>query len=125
MDKAVFHHLALPQRLPGSEDLNVDEIETNIVSRLIAACRLMFATTTAFHPGVPAGSHQLSLSTAWSTIERSLAVSHGVNRKGRINKAHLLSELRSLAGAATSRPEALVLHVRSQNAAILIHTAQV
>jgi len=124
MERTVFHHLALPQRLPGAEDANIDEVEATIAGRLVAACRLMFATTTAFHPNLASGPGQSTASDTWSTIERAVSTSHSVNKGGRINKPRLLAQLESLARATSSRPEALVLHIRRQNAAILIHKVQ-
>lgn len=122
MERTVFNHLALPQRLPGAEDANIDEVEATIAARLVAACRLMFATTTAFHPNSAVGSgRRLTASDAWNTIDRAISASRSVNKGGRVNKPRLLAQLESLARATSSRPEALVLHIRRQNAAILIH----
>lgn len=124
MERTIFNHLALPPRLPGAEDANIDEVEASIAARLVAACRLMFATTTAFHPSPAVGSGRLTASEAWNTIDRAISASHIVNKGGRVNKPHLLAQLRSLALATSSRPEVLVLHIRRQNAAVLIHRVQ-
>lgn len=124
MERTIFNHLALPPRLPGAEDANIDEVEASIAARLVAACRLMFATTTAFHPSPAVGSGRLTASEAWNTIDRAISASYTVNKGGRVNKPRLLAQLRSLALATSSRPEVLVLHIRRQNAAVLIHRVQ-
>jgi hypothetical protein len=126
MERTVFHHLALPQRLPGAEEANIDEVEATIAGRLVAACRLMFATTTTFHPNLASGPGpgRLTASDAWDTIDRAISASHSVNKGGRVNKPLLLAQLESLARPTSTRPEALVLHIRRQNAAVLIHRVQ-
>ncbi|KAK1833011.1 hypothetical protein QBC39DRAFT_381058 [Podospora conica] len=122
MERTVFNHLALPQRLPGAEDGNIDEVEATIADRLAAACRAM----SAIDPTMPGpDGPTLTPSPArncWNAIHRAIVASRSVNKGGRVNKTHLLVQLQSLAQATPNRPEALVLHIRRQNAAIVVYT---
>ncbi|KXX81310.1 hypothetical protein MMYC01_201930 [Madurella mycetomatis] len=110
MNESVFHHLALPQRLPHSEEANLDEIEAALIDQLITATRLMHDSQR----GGP--TLQSKASDAWESIRRCLVVSKAVNRGGKVNREKLLWELRSMAPS-----DALLLHVRSQNAALFMH----
>ncbi|GAB1316962.1 hypothetical protein MFIFM68171_07172 [Madurella fahalii] len=110
MDESVFHHLALPQRLPHSEEANLDEIETALIDRLIIATRLMQGPER----GEP--TIQSKASIAWGSIRRCLDACKAVNHGGNVNREKLLSELRCM-----TPTDVLVLHIRSQNAALLVH----
>ena len=104
--KALYYHLALPDRLPQSQDMNIRDVEIALMDHLIAACRM-------FRDVESARSIHCSF---WDSIRLSLAASKMINLGGRIDRAVLLGELRTLRDR-----EFLVLHVQSQNAGILIH----
>jgi hypothetical protein len=99
MDAAIFAHLALPAQLPQSEDGNLDAIEACLVDHLLATARTM--------RDLP--SHE-------ALGPRCLIVSKAVNSGGIVNKSKFLAELGHLGVG-----NALVLYIRSQNAALLIH----
>ena len=65
--ESIFNHLVLPQKLPGQQDINIEEIEINVLTRLIDACRAL---------GEAAGPE---LVEAWSTLGRSLRVCLDLN----------------------------------------------
>lgn len=117
MDEALFNHLALPPRLPHGEDPNLDAIEASLVDWLIDGARFMQERDgrgpSTYYQG-PA--KELTASAAWSSILQCLVSSKAVNRDGRINRTRLLTEMSCMTGT-----NALVLHIRSQNAALLIH----
>ena len=100
--ESVFNHLVLPQKLPRQQDIDSEEIEINVLTRLIDACRAL---------GEAAGPE---LVEAWSTLGRSLRVCLDLNL-GRLEKASLLQEFNKL-----GQNQLLILYVQEQNAALLI-----
>lgn len=109
MEKLLFHHLALPQHLPHTEDANLDDVEARLTDHLLAAVRLMRDSA--------AGDELRSeASSVWERLRQCLIVSKTVTRDGRVNKTRLLSELRRMTAL-----DAIFLDIRSQNAALLIH----
>ncbi|KAK0726366.1 hypothetical protein B0T21DRAFT_453008 [Apiosordaria backusii] len=113
MEVALFNHLALPVRVPASEDSNLDEIEIKLTDHLIANVRHMCEATRQPYQ---ANSHSSDIPKAWDSIRLCLELSKAVNRSGRVNRTTLLSELRYL-----GPNNALIIHISSQNAALLIH----
>jgi hypothetical protein len=110
MDRSIFCHLALPERLPHSENADLDEIEAGLIDRaLVSACRMQ---------NVAAEESNLrdKASHAWECIRLCLLASKCANRRGRVSKRELLSEIASM-----TVPGALLLYIRSQNAALLVH----
>lgn len=110
MESALFYHLVFPPKLPQKEDANLDEIEATLVAHLVAAARAMIETS----PSGGLGLQQAS--SAWEFLERCLRATRSVNRHGGVNKTRLLAEMRSMRASDT-----LFIHVRSQNAGIIIH----
>ncbi|KAK4171158.1 hypothetical protein QBC36DRAFT_367904 [Triangularia setosa] len=113
MEVALFNHLALPVHVPPSEDSNLDEIEMELTDRLIADVRLMCEKTRQQYQ---VDAHPSYISKAWDAIRLCLESSKAVNRNGRVNRTTLLSEFRYL-----GRRNALIIHISSQNAALLVH----
>ncbi|KAK0642864.1 hypothetical protein B0T16DRAFT_354150 [Cercophora newfieldiana] len=113
MDSALFHHFALPQRLPGAEDNKLDEVEALLVDHLVRA---------ADRVRRPAGreTHDYPLrenvTSAWSSVANFLTASKTVNRGGLVNSAKLRTELGCLGVGG-----ALLLYIRSQNAALFVY----
>jgi hypothetical protein len=100
--ESVFNHLVLPQKLPRQQDINIEEIEINVLTRLLDACDTL---------GEAAGP---GLVEAWMTLGRSLRVCLDLNL-GRLEKASLLREFHNL-----RQNHLLILYVQEQNAALLI-----
>ncbi|KAK3356620.1 hypothetical protein B0T25DRAFT_603140 [Lasiosphaeria hispida] len=119
MDCSLFNHLALPPRLPSGEDPNINEIEDSAIDLLLAGAQLLRGgpSTFASHPdnGQTLQTNKAS-NDAWESVHRCLEASKLVNRRGQVNKLDLVSRLRCMTAT-----DALVLHIRSQNAALLIH----
>ncbi|KAH6855507.1 hypothetical protein B0I37DRAFT_395568 [Chaetomium sp. MPI-CAGE-AT-0009] len=109
MGKSLFHHLALPQHLPQSEDENLHDVEARLTDQLLVAARLMRDSA--------AGDELRSeASGVWERLRQCLVVSKAVTRDGRVDRMRLLSELRTMTAL-----DAILLDIRSQNAALLIH----
>ncbi|KAK4169727.1 hypothetical protein QBC43DRAFT_37606 [Cladorrhinum sp. PSN259] len=104
MDKSLFHHLALPPRLPQREDPHLDDVEESLVHQLIGAARSMVA------------SHETANSTTWESVRKCLAISRSINSGGRINKTRLMAEMKAM-----YPKDFLILHIRSQNAGLIVH----
>jgi len=109
--ESLFHHFALPQRLPGSEEDNLDEIEGAFVNRLDRAAWTMRTTS-----GQESDTLGLKITAAWQSIRRLLFAAKTVNPGGIVNGAKLQAELGSMAVDG-----ALLVYVGSQNAALFIY----
>jgi hypothetical protein len=109
MEKSVFNHLALPQNLPHSEDARLDDVEVWLTDHLLMAVRLM-------RDSAAGDDLRSETSSVWERLRECLVVSKAVTRDGRVDKMRLLSELRRM----TAR-DAILVDIRSQNAALLIH----
>lgn len=118
LDQALFNHLALPQSLPQREDPNLSEIETCLLNHLIKGARLMrdVPRNSTTNDG-PEAEFNLRTSNAWASIMRCMTAAKTIHVNQRVNRTSLLSELESL----TSPTDVLVIHIHSQNAAIIVH----
>lgn len=115
---ALFNHLALPQRLPQREDARLDEIETSLLDHLIKSARLM--RDVPRNSGNSDGhqtEYNLSISNAWASVMRCLVAAKTTHSGQRLNRTRLLSEFE----AFTNATDVLVVHIHTQNAAILLH----
>jgi hypothetical protein len=112
MEQSLFNHFALPQRIPHSEDANLDEIEIHLADHLLAATR----TIEKCVGDQPNLWSNWTSTTVWGSIRQCLATSKVVNHGGRVNQMRLLSALASMTPS-----DIVLLHIRSQNAAVLIH----
>ncbi|KAI9782401.1 MAG: hypothetical protein M1816_001899 [Peltula sp. TS41687] len=101
--ESIFNHVALPRRLPGKQDNEIDEIERALTSRLLDAIR-----TIREHTRKESGEH-------WDYLRRSLDLCKVINDGGCLSKVSLVRAFREL-----DHKELLILHVAEQNAAILI-----
>ncbi|KAM7221941.1 hypothetical protein V8F06_002692 [Rhypophila decipiens] len=113
--QAVFNHLALPHCLPQREDAKLDEIEKYLLNHLITSARLMRDVARNGHELDP--DFVLKTSNAWSSIMRCLAAAKTLHINQHVNRTRLLSELASF----NTDTDVLVVHIHSQNAAVLIH----
>ncbi|KAL9083910.1 MAG: hypothetical protein Q9165_008317 [Trypethelium subeluteriae] len=104
---SVYNHIVLPPCLPGGDDQNLKDIESDLMTRLVKACRTI--------RDILGGEHYAEL----DAIRRSLETAKLVNARQKVNKDSLFSELQSL-----RQNETLILHVREQNAGVLIARQQ-
>jgi hypothetical protein len=109
MEQSLFHHFALPQRLPDSEDANLNDVEARLTDHLLGAVRLM-------RDSAARDDLRFDVSSIWERLRQCLVVSKIVTRDGRVDRTRLLSELRGITALG-----AILLDIRSQNAALLIH----
>lgn len=106
LNEALYYHLALPSKLPPQEDIRTPIIERELVEKLIAAAT---------------GMEQLpnnSLRFIWDRVRFSLEASRAVNIAGRVDRGELMDQLKKLDEVGF-----LALHIKSQNAGILIYTS--
>lgn len=101
--ESLVQHIALPPKLPGAAEHNLDEIEAALVSRLIHACRLAGTVATG------------DLRHHFDTTRFVLQTCKSLNAGRSLKKESLAAEFSHL---QTSRP--LILHVTEQNAGVLI-----
>jgi len=107
MEPFLFHHLTLPQRLPHAQEGNLNEVELALVGRLVLGAQRM------------RDAHGLGSSPSadtWESIRLCLSCSKDLNRRGAVDRVKLLSQFQQL-GARN----ALIVYIRSQNAALMIH----
>jgi hypothetical protein len=98
----VFNHLVLPPKLPDRLDPNKDDIEHDILKRLIHACDTLSELSGQ------------EFTQTWAPLYKSLRSCLRVNQ-GRLEKNSMLHEFDSL-----QHDDLLILHVVEQNAALLI-----
>ncbi|KAI0122664.1 hypothetical protein F4814DRAFT_217495 [Daldinia grandis] len=100
--QAVFNHLVLPPRLPGSQDPDIGAVSTSVLTRITLACDILISRV-----GPP-----------WSGPYQSLRASFvryfGVDAE-RLEKSVLLCHFRELQPG-----HMLIFHLAEQNAALLI-----
>ena len=101
--ESVYHHLILPPKLPGQAESELYNIEKDLIRRLIKAISFI--------------KRSLNDDTGndYTTLQRCLHISQFLNEDGRLNKSSLLEALQKL-GLGSS----LILHIREQNAGLLV-----
>jgi hypothetical protein len=100
--ESVFNHLVLPPKLPGRQDVEKDDIETNILTRLIHACDTLSELSDQ------------EFTRTWTSLLKSLRIWSSVNQ-GHLEKNSMLHEFNNL-----QQNDLLILHVVEQNAALII-----
>jgi len=100
----VYHHVVLPRDVPGREDPNLHQIESEIAQRLTSAVKQLA-------PHTPVGDL-----ASLDMTRLMLSTCNSLNVDGKIDKNMLLRELQQLEAR-----QALVLHVTEQNAGLLIY----
>lgn len=101
--ESLINHIVLPPRLPGRDDRN-EKLENGLIDHFITASKAMRDITND------------KLSENWDWVRRSLETAKVLNARGKLTKATLLSEFRSL-----QQNVYLILNIAEQNAALLIH----
>lgn len=99
----VFNHLVLPLKLPDAHDDDVEDISDDIITRLI---RATFTMSTL------AGPDQAS---TWLMVLQFLQRCHFIHAQGHLEKNLLVQVFR---GIKHNQP--ILLHVREQNAALIL-----
>ncbi|KAI1469407.1 uncharacterized protein F4812DRAFT_328213 [Daldinia caldariorum] len=102
--KALFHHIALPAKLPQSSASNTEDVERAILDRLVIAIKLM--------QNVMEGP----LWQTWDSIRRSLLSCKTINIGGKLERTQLASRLRQLRDS-----DLVILHLGAQNAGLLVY----
>lgn len=102
--RSLHYHTVLPRKVPGREDCNLYEIESDLAERLTNATKSL-----VLH--APLEDHQ-----CLGAIRLALSTCNSLHVDGKIDKNLLLKELRELGGL-----RALIVHVTEQNAALLIY----
>lgn len=100
----LYNHVVLPRNVPGSEDRNLYNIESELVRRLTRAVKSL-----AEHASLDDLPSLDAVRLAFSTCG-------ALNIEGKIDRTLLIKEMRQLDGQ-----QALILHVTEQNAALLIY----
>jgi hypothetical protein len=100
---ALYNHLILPPRLPAKEDGKVDQVEFQLMSRLLNTAHLVRDQTRHIY------------ASQYDVIVRSLKSCCNMNANHTLNKRAMLHEL-----AVLQSPGVLILHVAEQNAGLLI-----
>ncbi|KAI1385347.1 uncharacterized protein F4822DRAFT_445312 [Hypoxylon trugodes] len=103
--RSLFHHVALPSKLPGGAESNITDIERGLLDRLIAATKILENI-----------QQDDVCRRAWSSIRRSLLFGKALNIGGKIERSQLASHLRQLHNS-----DLVILHVAAQNAGVVIH----
>lgn len=98
----IFNHLVLPPKLPGSQDENLEQINRDVITRLIGAARTLKRLTGAHHQ-------------PWMFFIRSLWLCKSLHAHGYLEKHSLIEAFRNLSD------QSIVLYVMEQNAALMIH----
>lgn len=101
--ESLVNHVALPPRLPGKEDSNLDQIQSALTGYLIDASRTIREKTRS------------ECSRQWGSVETLLHTCKILNAGGKLNKTSLLTHFRNL-----ERKDRLILHIAEQNAGLLI-----
>ncbi|KAJ8061235.1 hypothetical protein OCU04_010307 [Sclerotinia nivalis] len=101
--ESLINHIVLPPRLPGMEDRN-EQLENVLIDHFITASKTMRDITND------------KLSENWDWVRRSLETAKVLNARGKLTKATLLSQFRSL-----QQNVYLILNIAEQNAALLIY----
>jgi hypothetical protein len=101
--ESLVNHVALPPRLPGKADSNVDQIQNALTNYLLDASRILRDQTNG------------EFSRQWERIRNILHICRSLNAGSKLNKSSLLAQFGRL-----KREDFLILHVAEQNAGLLI-----
>ncbi|KAI8676385.1 hypothetical protein NCS56_00526100 [Fusarium sp. Ph1] len=104
---ALYNHLVLPPKLPHRRDPNLNEIEADLINRLIACVKhIRDLPDNDFH-------------STWNAIERGLQATKIIHSSGHVDRDVLSRELNGLGEA-----DFVVVHVHAQNCALFIRRAE-
>ncbi|CAG8953309.1 hypothetical protein HYFRA_00003516 [Hymenoscyphus fraxineus] len=103
MLESIFHHVALPPKLPNRQEAGLDTIQDSLTERLLNASIAIRDSVYERH------------GPEWDCVRRSISVSKSINAGGRLDKTTLVKAFRELEGN-----EMLIVHISEQNAALLV-----
>lgn len=102
--ESVFSHVVLPSRLPGAQERTTNQIECALTDLLLGASRTLRDLSNG------------EIYDRWDKIRHVLQTCQTVNAGGRLRKNSLLAEFRNL-----GPKDVLVMHIKEQNAGLLVH----
>lgn len=102
-----FNHVVLPPKLPGEQDSKVEDIERELLTRLLRATKTM--ESCARDDDLP----------IWQNIGKTLQTCGPVNEDKYVNKVALMNVFRDL-----ESQHAVILRITEQNAGLLIRFAR-
>lgn len=105
--EAVFHHVALPPRLPHEADLRLDMTQKDLAQLLLKASITLRDGSLA------------KFGKQWDAVRRAIQTCKTLNVDAKLTKESLLLALRELTGS-----DILILHIPEQNAALLIRLSK-
>lgn len=107
--ESIFHHVALPPRLPSRQETGIEGIRQDLTRRLHDASILLKNTHTKYEV----------FARQWEHIRQAIAVSQTLHADGKLDRDTLLQAFEEL-----KENDMLILHVSEQNAALLIRRSQ-
>lgn len=99
--ESLFNHIALPRKLPGSSEANINVIECALIERVLLAAKKL---------------SELDNAGPWELLRRSLQSCKTLNVDRKLDQSSLRREFESL-----QHSEVLILHVTEQNAALTVY----
>lgn len=102
----LLNHVVFPEQLPSRQDADIRALEMDLVDSLIQAAEALVDTASDADRGI------------WEDVRKTLIVARTLNNDTDVEgleKASILESFRQLVPAAS-----LILHVREQNAGLLI-----
>lgn len=103
MLESIFHHVALPPKLPNRQEAGLEAIGQDLTKILLSATvSLRDSTYEKYGPEL-------------DCVRRAISNAKTLNAGGKLNKGTLLSAFRELQGNYL-----LIIHVSEQNAALLV-----
>ncbi|KAM0427773.1 hypothetical protein ACHAPT_007229 [Fusarium lateritium] len=107
LSDALYNHLVLPPKLPHRRDTNFNEIEADLIDRLLASVKHI--------RDLPDNDSR----STWKAIERGLQATKIVHSSGHVDRDVLSRELNGL-----GESDFVVVHVHAQNCALFIRRAE-
>lgn len=101
-----FNHVVLPPKLPGEKDAAAEDVNRNLISRLLDATELL------------TGKASDAVLPALEFVHRSLESCKRLNENEFVSKAVLLNAFRSI------ESQAIILRITEQNAGLLIRQSR-
>lgn len=104
--ETLLNHVVFPEQLPSRQDADIRALEIDLVNSLIQAAEALVGIASDADKGI------------WEDVWKTLIVTRTLNNDTDVEgleKASILESFRQLAPTAS-----LILHVREQNAGLLI-----
>lgn len=104
--ETLLNHVVFPEQLPSRPDVGIRALERDLVNSLIKAAEALVVTASDAHRSI------------WEDVRKTLIVARTLNNDTDVEgleKTSLLESFRQLEPTSS-----LILHVREQNAGLLI-----